>query len=79
MTDPDRPARSWIRRRTTQVGIVLLLFIGWSLAANQWTDRGCDAIPQSYVLVVTHFGTPGDSQGCESEPGGPAYTGDYRG
>ncbi|WP_433893012.1 hypothetical protein [Streptomyces sp. CA-111067] len=80
MTDTERPAPTpWIRRRTTQAGIVLLLFLIWSLAARQWTDKGCDAIPQSYVLSVTHFGTPGSTQGCETEPGGPAYTDDYDG
>jgi hypothetical protein len=73
------PARPWIRRRTTIAGFVLLALIGWSLAANRWTDRGCDAIPQSYTLVITHFGTPGPGQGCEEEPGGPAYTDHYDG
>ncbi|MGW5352182.1 hypothetical protein ACWERV_16935 [Streptomyces sp. NPDC004031] len=76
-TPAPAPARPWIRQKTTIAGIVLLVFLGWSLAANRWTDRGCDAIPQSYTLVITHFGTPGEGQGCESEPGGPAYTDDY--
>lgn len=78
-TPTAAPVRPWMRRKTTIAGFVLLVFLGWSLAANRWTDRGCDAIPQSYVLVVTHFGPPGENQGCESEPGGPAYTDDYTG
>ncbi len=75
MTTTDKP---WIRRRTTQAGIVLLLLIVWSLAASQWQDKDCGTA-QSYGLVVSHFGTPGHFEGCESEPGGPAYTDDYEG
>lgn len=72
MTTTTKP---WIRRRTTHVGIVLLVFLLWSLAARQWTDHGCDAFPQSYGLAVSHLGTPGDNQGCEDG----AYTDDYQG
>lgn len=78
MSDTDKPSRPWIRRRTTQVGILLLLLIAWSLAANQWIGKGCDT-GQSYGLVISHFGTPAQYEGCESEPGGATYTSDYDG
>lgn len=80
MSDTKRPTadRPWIRRRSTQAGFVLLLFIAWTLAAQQWGDKGCGS-GQSYGLVITHFGTPGHYEGCESEPGGPEYTDDYAG
>ncbi|WP_333767752.1 hypothetical protein [Streptomyces sp. IBSBF 2435] len=76
MSENERPAKPWIRRRSSQLGIALLLFMVWSLAANQWIERGCGTA-QSYGLVVTHFGEPAANQGCESEPGGPAYTDQY--
>jgi hypothetical protein len=77
---PAASARTpWIRRRTNQAGLALLLFLLWSLAAHRWADRGCDAVPQSYVLTITHFGPPASYEGCESEPGGPVYTDDYDG
>jgi hypothetical protein len=84
MTDTDTPTpapaeKPWIRRRTTQAGIVLLLLLVWSIAAQRWADKGCDLMPQSYGLVVTHFGTPAGNEGCESEPDGPAYTDQYGG
>lgn len=78
MTDTERPVKPWLKRRTTQAGIVLLLFIAWSLAASQWQDKGCDTA-QSYGLVISHFGTPDHYQGCEFEPGGPVFTDDYQG
>jgi hypothetical protein len=78
MSQDERPAKPWIRRRRNQLGIALLLFLVWSLAANQWIDKGCGA-GQSYGLVVTHFGTPDQYEGCESEPDGPAYTDQYDG
>lgn len=62
---PPAPAKPWLQRRTTQWGIVLLLLLAWSVAANSWTDKGCKAIPQSYVLVLQHFGTPSHDQGCD--------------
>lgn len=68
----------WIRRKTTITGFVLLALIAWSLAANEWINRNCGTA-QSYGLVIEHFGTPGEKQGCEDEPGGPAYTTDYSG
>lgn len=76
---PAAPVRPWIRRRTTQVGVVLLVFLVWSVVAGRWQAKGCDAIPQSYVLALTHFGAPGHTEGCEDEPGGPEYTDDYNG
>lgn len=83
MTDTDTSAPApaatpWIRRKTTIAGIILLAFIAWTLAAQDWSDRGCGTM-QGYGLVVSHFGTPGASEGCESEPGGPAYTDQYDG
>jgi hypothetical protein len=74
--DAPAPARRWWQSRTNQAGIALLLFLAWSIAANSWTDKGCDAFPQSYSLVVTHFGTPDHYQGCD-EYGD--YTDDYAG
>ncbi|MFG1808177.1 hypothetical protein [Streptomyces sp. NPDC049040] len=76
---PESTAGPWIRRRTTRIGIVLLVCLIWSVTANRWSAKGCDAIPQSYVLAVTHFGAPGHYEGCEDEPGGPQYTDDYDG
>jgi hypothetical protein len=77
---PAAPARTpWIRRGANRAALALLLFLLWSLAARQWTDKGCNAIPQSYVLTITHFGPPASYEGCESEPGGPEYTDDYDG
>lgn len=76
---PAAPARTpWIRRRTNQAGLALLLLLLWSLAANTWQDKGCDRL-QSYGLVISHMGTPDHYEGCESEPGGPEYTDDYDG
>lgn len=59
------PARRWWQYRRNQAGVALLLLIVWSLAANQWSDKGCDAFPKSYSLVVTHFGTPDHDEGCD--------------
>lgn len=81
MTDTERPAPAatpWIRRRTTIAGFVLLLFLAWTIAAQRWTDRDCGTM-QGYGLVIEHFGPPGTGEGCESEPGGPAYTDQYDG
>lgn len=44
--------------------------------ANSWTEKGC-SLPQGYVFVVTHGGSPDRDQGCEDEPGGPEYTDRY--
>jgi hypothetical protein len=71
----DKP---WMRRRTTIAGFVILLLLAWTIAAQRWTDKGCGTM-QGYGLVVTHFGTPGASEGCESKPGGPVYTDQYSG
>jgi hypothetical protein len=83
MTDTDTPAtapaaKPWIRRKTTIAGFILIAFIAWTLAAQDWSDKGCGTM-QGYGLVVTHFGTPAGNEGCESEPGGPAYTDQYGG
>lgn len=75
---PPAPATPWLRRKTTIAGFVLLLGIVWTLAAQQWQDKDCGA-GQSYGLVISHFGTPGANEGCESEPGGPEYTDQYDG
>ena len=77
-SETTAPAKPWLRRKTTIAGFVLIALVAWSLAANQWIDRGCGTA-QSYGLVISHFGTPGEHEGCESEPGGPAYTDDYDG
>lgn len=77
MPDTAKAEPPWIRRRPTQIGFILLLLLGWTLLANQWSSKGCDLMPQSYGLVITH-GTPDHYEGCESEPGGPAYTDNYR-
>jgi hypothetical protein len=82
MSETERPApapaKPWLRRKTTIAGFVLLLGIAWTLAAQQWTDKGCGTA-QGYGLVVSHFGTPEHYEGCESEPGGPEYTDNYDG
>lgn len=83
MTTPDtptpiRPVRPWIRRKTTIAGLVILLLLAWTIAAQRWSDKGCGNL-QGYGLVVTHFGTPSASEGCEPEPGGPVYTDQYDG
>lgn len=78
MSQEEKPATPWIRRKTTIAGFVLIALIAWSLAANEWIDKDCGTA-QSYGLVITHFGTPGSNQGCEDEPGGPEYTDDYQG
>jgi hypothetical protein len=77
MSDTERPdtPRPWIQRRTTQVGIVLILLVAWTLAAQQWQDKDCGA-GQSYGLVISHFGTPDHYQGCD-EYGD--FTDDYAG
>jgi hypothetical protein len=74
MTDTPRPR---ITRRTKYTLVVLILIV-WTFLAGQWTDKGCDYIPQSYGLVLTH-GTPDHDEGCEPEPGGPEYTDQYYG
>jgi hypothetical protein len=63
--------------RNTKIVTVLAILIVWSALASGWTDKGCDFIPQSYGLVLSH-GTADPDEGCESEPGGPAYTDNYR-
>lgn len=72
-----QPAR-WRPTRRTKFVIAALLFIVWTLLAGQWDEKGCDFIPQSYGLVLTH-GTPDRFEGCDDEPGGPTYTDDYYG
>lgn len=82
MTDtsaiPPRAEKPWLRRRTTIAGFILLALIAWTMAAQRWSDKGCGTM-QGYGLVVSHFGTPGENDGCESEPGGPVYTDQYDG
>lgn len=73
MTD-ETPTKPWIQRRATHIGIALLLLLLWSLAANQWADKGCQAFPKSYGLVISHFGPPDHFEGCD-EYGG--YTDNY--
>ncbi len=46
--------------------------------AGSWSDKGC-SMPQGYVFVISHGGSPDSDQGCEDEPGGPAYTDQYYG
>jgi hypothetical protein len=75
-TDAERPDRRWWDRRHNRIGVLLVLLIIWSLAANQWTDKGCKAIPTSYILTISHFGTPDHYQGCD-EYGD--YTDNYQG
>lgn len=63
--------------RNQKIVAVLVLLIGWTALASGWTDKGCDYVPQSYFLVLSH-GTPNSNEGCEDEPSGPAYTDNYR-
>jgi len=74
---PAPAPRRWLQHRRNQLGIALLLLLAWSFAANQWTEKGCDAFPQSYGLTITHFGEPAENEGCEDESGGPQYTDQY--
>jgi hypothetical protein len=65
MTDAEAPApRPWIHRHSTALMVAALLLLGWSILANQWKDKGCGMLPQSYVMVVSH-GTPDHWQGCD--------------
>ena len=59
-------------RRQKALG-VLLLMLFWSILANQWQSKGCQGIPDSYRMVLTH-GTPDASEGCDLEGG---YTNRY--
>ncbi|RSS59797.1 hypothetical protein [Streptomyces sp. WAC01280] len=63
--------------RTTKIVTVLAVLILWTALASGWTDKGCNYIPQSYFLVLSH-GTADSDEGCESEPSGPVYTDNYR-
>lgn len=73
MTDNPEPAappapappKPWIKRGANQLGVALLLLLAWSVAANSWTDKGCQTFPKGYVLVLQHFGTPSHDQGCD--------------
>lgn len=69
-------ARGWRPSRTQKIVGVLLLLIVWTATANSWTDKGC-SLPQGYVFVISHGGSPDRDQGCEDEPGGPSYTDQY--
>lgn len=71
-------SRGWRPSRTQKIVGVLVLLIVWTAVAGRWADKGCDLVPQSYGLVLTH-GAPERWEGCEDEPGGPVYTDDYRG
>jgi len=73
---PTPTPRRWLQHRRNRLGIALLLLLAWTFAAQQWTDKGCGAFPQSYGLVVSHFGTPDHFEGCD-EYG--EYTDDYYG
>ncbi|RSN99946.1 hypothetical protein DMH26_17640 [Streptomyces sp. WAC 05379] len=70
--------KGWGPSRTQKTIAVLLLLIVWTGVANSWTEKGC-TLPQGYVYVVTHGGSPDRGQGCESEPDGPVYTDQYYG
>jgi predicted small secreted protein len=74
----DTATKPWIRRKTTIAAFILIALVAWTLAAQSWSDKGCGTM-QGYGLVVSHFGTPDLYEGCEDEPGGPAYTDDYDG
>jgi len=50
--------------------------VGWTFLASQWSGKGCDFVPQSYALVVSH-GMPTNSEGCKAETDGPQYTDKY--
>lgn len=64
--------------RTTKAIAVLVALVIWTALAGNWTDKGCNLVPQSYFLVISN-GTPDANEGCEDEPSGPAYTDRYRG
>ncbi|MFI8186497.1 hypothetical protein ACIF70_39320 [Actinacidiphila glaucinigra] len=75
MTDTVRQPRI---SRKTKYTLMVVALIAWTFLANQWAGKGCDLVPQSYGLVLSH-GTPNGSEGCETEPGGPEYTDQYAG
>ncbi|MFI8962061.1 hypothetical protein ACIGO8_08090 [Streptomyces sp. NPDC053493] len=62
--------------RNTKIVAVLVALLVWTGLASGWTDKGCDFVPQSYFLVISH-GTPDSDEGCEPEPSGPEYTDRY--
>ncbi len=52
--------------------------VGWTFLASQWSGKGCDFVPQSYALVLSH-GMPNGAEGCKAETDGPQYTDQYGG
>lgn len=74
MTEPRRRVS-----RTGKAAIALVILIAWTSLAAQWTDRGCDFVPQSYMLVLTEGFTPDDNEGCEEDNFGTSYTSNYEG
>ncbi|WP_406365268.1 hypothetical protein [Streptomyces sp. NBC_00645] len=74
----DTAATGWRPSRTQKIVGVLLLLLVWTVVANSWTEKGC-SLSQGYIFVVSHGGSPDRDQGCEDEPGGPAYTDQYYG
>ena len=75
---PDTPAAKPRFSRTTKAVIALLVVIAWTSLAAQWTDKGCDFVPESYSNVIFH-GTPDDNEGCEDDSFGNSYTDEYEG
>ncbi|MDV5147193.1 hypothetical protein R1T08_24200 [Streptomyces sp. SBC-4] len=73
---PDTAPKPRFTRTTKTVAVLVVLLI-WTALAGNWTDKGCDFVPQSYFLVVSN-GTPDSNEGCEAEPGGTSYTDNYR-
>ncbi|MFF7211825.1 hypothetical protein ACFZAU_15040 [Streptomyces sp. NPDC008238] len=49
---------------------------GWTFLASQWSGKGCDFVPQSYALVISH-GMPANGEGCKAQSDGPQYTDQY--
>ena len=48
--------------RRAKFTIVVLALIIWTALAGQGADKGCDLVPHSYSLVLTH-GTPDRREG----------------
>ncbi|WP_030188140.1 hypothetical protein [Streptomyces violaceorubidus] len=70
--------RGWRPTRNQKIVGVLVLLLVWTVAANRWTDKGCQ-LGQSYRLVVTH-GAPERYEGCVEEGRDRVeYTDDYYG
>jgi hypothetical protein len=73
MPDDDKPQPRRLKR-STKIVLVLIALIVWTGFAAPWSSKGCNLIPQSYFIALTH-GNPERWEGCS----GGVYTSDYQG